>query len=723
MSRKKDYVRKKQEYLIGHYSYKLTYYKDFDYSMLHAVGSIRRPGKGHQDSFNDCIMMFDTETSKEKKNEICENYIVAWSLAIRAYDLNLVTLYGRKPSEAIECIERCMMEMQGDKTVIYVHNFSYDYVFMRCFMFAAWGTPTNQLNIKPHYPLFVEFGNGLIFKDSLILAQRKLEKWAEDLDVEHKKAVGSWDYLKIRNQDGILNGDELKYIENDVLAGVECIQKTMDALNKKIYSMPFTATGIPREAVRKIGKKNRAHDRFLRMVPSFELYQILEYCFHGGYTHNNRYMTEKIIDALEEGENIKAYDFASSYPFVMLSEKFPMEGFAYLPEQPQKPEFILENSDQYAMVFKLVLVKPRLKDPFYPMPALQKSKAVKSINIIEDNGRILCADYVEIYLADPDLEVILQQYDYDKSRSFCYEIYYAKKDYLPKWFADYIYKTFVEKTKLKGGDKVLYSIAKARLNSLYGMTVQKCVKPVIKEDYLTGNFEPDDSIDPSAAYEKYLENHNNVLPYFWGVYVTSYAFRNLFRLGSCIADDGTWLYSDTDSCYGIRWNEEKIASYNEECKKKLMQRGYGPVHHGGRDYWLGVAELDGIYSQFVSTGAKRYAVRCSDDDMWYDKDPKKDMRGKVKITVAGVPKKKGAKCLNDDLKNFHAGFIFDGKTTGKQLHTYFFNNEIKIDKNGNERADSIDLSPSDYLLDSVRWVNWEELFTEDIEVTTYDEDD
>ena len=141
-----------------------------------------------------------------------------------------------------------------------------------------------------------------------------------------------------------------------------------------------------------------------------------------------------------------------------------------------------------------------------------------------------------------------------------------------------------------------------------------------------------------------------------------------------------------------------------------MQRGYGPVHHGGRDYWLGVAELDGIYSQFVSTGAKRYAVRDAET-------------GQVKITVAGVPKKKGAKCLNDDLKNFHAGFIFDGKTTGKQLHTYFFNNEIKIDKNGNERADSIDLSPSDYLLDSVRWVNWEELFTEDIEVTTYDEDD
>ena len=44
--------------------------------------------------------------------------------------------------------------------------------------------------------LFIEFDNGVILRDSLILAQRKLEKWCIDLDVEHKKAVGLWDYNK-----------------------------------------------------------------------------------------------------------------------------------------------------------------------------------------------------------------------------------------------------------------------------------------------------------------------------------------------------------------------------------------------------------------------------------------------------------------------------------------------------------------------------------------------
>ena len=94
----------------------------------------------------------------------------------------------------------------------------------------------------------------------------------------------------------------------------------------------------------------------------------------------------------------------------------------------------------------------------------------------------------------------------------------------------------------------------------------------------------------------------------------------------------------------------------------------------------------------------------------------------MKITVAGVPKKQGAKCLNDDLHNFHSGFIFDGLTTGKKQHTYFYEEDIWTDAAGNERGDSIDLSPADYLLDSVRYINWEKIYEEEIEVITHEED-
>ena len=273
---------------------------------------------------------------------------------------------------------------------------------------------------------------------------------------------------------------------------------------------------------------------------------------------------------------------------------------------------------------------------------------------------------------------------------------------MPRWFTDYVYQCFVDKTMLKGGDPVLYSIAKAKLNSLYGMCVQRPIKTMIEEDYQSGEFAVAEDQDERELYEKYVKNRRSVLPYQWGVWVTSIAFRNLFSIGACA---GTWIYSDTDSCYGMDWDKDALAAYNESCKQRLIDRGYGAVYHNGREYWLGICELDGTYKEFISVGAKRYACR--------------DLNGTLKITVAGVPKS-GVVCLKDDIRNFHAGFIFDGKTTKKQGHTYFFTDDITTDEMGNERGDSIDLSPCDYLLDSVRYVDWESIFEEEIAIQVYE---
>lgn len=695
MKRSELYAKRK-DFMIRHCSYSFSYFDNFDYSILNNIMYLARAGKQNGETFNDCIMMLDTETSKEAPGTVCRNYVVAWTLSIRAFDMNIVTLWGQKPSECIDTIGRILMQMQGNKTVIYIHNMSYDWVFLRKFMMREWGTPVNQLNVKPHYPLFIEFSNGLIFKDSLILAQRSLDKWSKDLSVEHQKASGLWDYDKIRTQDDYLNNYEKIYIEHDTLAGVECIQKTLDALHKNIYSIPYTATGIPREKVQKLAKKNKWREHFKKMCPDYGTQCKLEEVFHGGYTHNNRHYIEKVIRGI-----IKAYDFASSYPFCMLAYKFPMEKF--MPFRNCTPEYILHNSEDYAFIFKLIMIKPRLKDDFIPMPALQKSKCTRMINCVEDNGRILCAAYAELYTNETDLEIIMQQYDFDKV--LCIEVQYASKDYLPRWFTDFIYQSFADKTKLKGGDAVAYSIAKALLNSLYGMCVQKPCKLIIEENYQSGDYSIKPDQNPEEIYKAYTEKYSSVLPYFWGVWVTSYAFRNLFSLGSCA---GVWMYSDTDSCYGMDWDENRLNAYNENVKKLLLDRGYGPIWHNDREYWLGIAELDGTYSEFISVGAKRYAVRDLES-------------GKVKITVAGVPKK-GNECLKDDLHNFHAGFIFDGNTSGKKQHSYFMEEDIWTDAAGNERGDSIDLSPGDYLLDSVRHVNWEKIYEEEIEVIVYEED-
>ena len=686
-------IQGRKKWLIRHNSYSFRFWRFFDYEIFQRISYTARGGKGKGDRFNDVIIMLDTETSKERAGEICPNYVVAWTMSVRAYGMNIVTLYGTRPSECVTAINSMLMNMPGDKTVIYVHNLSYDWVFLRKFFMQEWGTPIHQLNIKPHYPLFIEFQNGLVFRDSYILAQRSLDKWAADMEVTHQKATGYWDYDGIRNQDQRFSPDEKTYIEHDTLAGVECIEKTMQALHKRIYSIPYTATGIPREIVKKLAKANRGREQFLRIVPEYNIQLILEQVFHGGYTHNNRFYIGRIVKGTTE-----AYDEASAYPYTMLVDKYPMERFS--PFDNCTVDFILANADEFAYIFKLILIRPRLKGNFVAMPALQKSKATKLINAVDDNGRILCAEYVEIYLNEIDLEIIRQQYDWDKA--LCIDVHFAHKDYLPRWYTDFVYQCFVDKTRLKGGDKVLYSIAKAKLNSLYGMCVQRPVKLVIEEDYQSGSYSVEEDQNEEELYQKYVHNFNSVLPYQWGVWVTSYAFRNLFRIGSCA---GLWLYSDTDSCYGQDWDREKLDAYNQQCRDRLTARGYGAVRHNNRDYWLGVCELDGTYTEFVSVGAKRYATR--------------DINGTLKITVAGVPKG-GVQCLRGDLRNFRKGLIFDGLTTKKLQHSFFFEDDIWTDENGNERGDSIDLSPADYLLDETVNVDWESIFREEVEIQVYD---
>lgn len=439
--------------------YQLVRWDKFKYRKLKNIMYIRRAGQSDHDSYNDCIIMADTETSKGDLKEIAENHVCAFTISIRAYHENIVTLYGTKPSDLVRCVQKIQAYLPADKTIIYWHNMSYDWVFIRKFFISVYGTPIKLLATKPHYPIYIEFNHGLIMKDSYILSQRSLSRWADDLEVEHRKAVGKWDYLKIRNQkDADFSADELEYIEHDTLAGVECIDKLMTQLHKRIYSMPYTATGIPREEARKRGKQHAARQLFDRIVTKdYQVQQILEAVYHGGYTHANRHYIGLLIE-----DDILALDFTSSYPYCMLAFKYPMTEF-----QPFRncavPE-ILDSAHKYAFIFKLILINVRLKSDKIPMPALQYSKCIKDINAVTDNGRILCANYIEIYLNEIDLQVIESQYEW--TNSACIDVYYSEKHYLPRWYTDYVFECFEAKTMLKGGDPVNYSLAKAKVNSL-----------------------------------------------------------------------------------------------------------------------------------------------------------------------------------------------------------------------------------------------------------------
>ena len=164
-------------YLHNYHKYRMIFWDKFDYSILSRnIMYYKKKGKFQKGTWNDVIITADTETSKshEISSDPLPNHVCAWTISIRAYHLNIVTLYGSRPSDIIEAFRKIREALTGDDIYVYFHNLAYDWVFLRLFIFRAFGYPKKQLSTKPHYPIMLGFENGYIFKDSLILAGCKL---------------------------------------------------------------------------------------------------------------------------------------------------------------------------------------------------------------------------------------------------------------------------------------------------------------------------------------------------------------------------------------------------------------------------------------------------------------------------------------------------------------------------------------------------------------------
>lgn len=692
------WVNKQDRQLLPHIpdDVQPVYWTDYTYLSLSHIPHDQSRSR-RDEELNQIFIMLDTETSKSHPDNLLSvdpktrlrtwednpNYVVKWSIAGNAAGHNYFLIWGSKPTDAVTALSMIHASMGGNLTRVYVHNLSYDWVFLRKFIMNAWGEPAAMLCTKPHYPISIRFGVGIELRDSLILSQVGLERWARDLDVPHQKAVGSWDYDKIRHQSDELTPDELTYICNDVLAGVECLAALRTQLGCTYRAYPLTATSISRTAAREAGTPYKAHDKYVNSMGPYSWYTIMTKVFHGGYTHGNRHYLGHLIKYEDDGELVRPFDFASSYPFQMLAHKFPSGKFGSTGEDKITPARMLWYAREEAVVGLFCAHDIRLRDPDDPWPVLQVAKVETAVDMIADNGRILEASYVQIWLTDVDMLDVVAKYTWPDDQAWVLHSMSAPKDYLPRWFTDYVYSCFQSKTMLKGEDPVAYALAKARANSNYGMTVQAVIKEDIYEDYETGEHKIKE-LSPEDLEEKYdneIHKYTKFLPYSIGVWVTAYAMHAVLRLASCCGEP---YYIDTDSCYGKQWDMAALEAYNTECRTLLLERGYGAVEKNGRPYWLGVAEPDGEYIAMRYWGAKRYAVQ--------------DKEGNIKITVAGVPKKAGARCVKR-LEDFEPGFVFKGEDTGKTLHSYRFAEEITVNEFGDEIGDSIDLTPCDYKLD------------------------
>lgn len=162
------------------------------------------------------------------------------------------------------------------------------------------------------------------------------------------------------------------------------------------------------------------------------------------------------------------------------------------------------------------------------------------------------------------------------------------------------------------------------------------------------------------------EKKKAFLSFSTGVWVTAYARDNLLR--RVIELDDHVVYCDTDSIKLIPGYDKKVfIDYNKSVEDNIKYvsnllnipiEKYSPVDNKGVAHMLGIFESEGTYDEFITQGAKKYAV-------------KED--GKIKITVAGVPKS-GAKALKS-LKDFKDNFVFSFEDTNKNLLIYVDNQE------------------------------------------------
>ena len=174
--------------------------------------------------------------------------------------------------------------------------------------------------------------------------------------------------------------------------------------------------------------------------------------FMGGVTHANYIHTRKI-------RKVSSYDYASSYPFRMVTCKFPLGHWFSI----QESEIDKMKKDN-CLLFHVVLHNFKSKFLNHYIPS---SKALDKVGCRYDNGRIIKGTRAEFFLTDVDMEIITHSYDIERIEYL--EIHACKKAYLPKPIIEFILEMYGRKTTLKGviGKEELYMKAKQCINSLY----------------------------------------------------------------------------------------------------------------------------------------------------------------------------------------------------------------------------------------------------------------
>lgn len=618
---------------------------------------------GKRTDYIDLVSTFDIECyTVDSKTENPYGFMYIWQFCL---DDDVVM--GRTWKDLLLFFKRLRRVLGFNyKThlVTYIHNESYEFQFMKDFF--QWDSVFAKDKRKPLKAVTKE---GIEFRCSYYLSNMSLEAFCNySPNCVHKKLSGqSYRYKKLRTPSTYMEDFELAYCYCDVKGLAESIKDML--ADDTLATIPMTSTGFVRRDCRRAMRTTNNRKLFEKTALTVEQYELLEDVKRGGNTHAYRGIVGTIL------HNVRCFDIASSYPYQMMCEYFPMTGFVKIGTVKRKS--ILESYlDKYCCMFRLTLTNVNVKDNV-PIPYIPVSKCTSHTRKkIQFNGRILSCEGLTIACTEIDYRIIMNQYTY--SEIGIEELYIAERGVLPIELKQTIMTYFLYKTTLKNVDDYLYAKSKNKLNAIFGMT---CTNPVY-DDIIYDNDSGEWRVvqaNTASQLEKYYNSRNSFLPIQWGVWVTAHA-RNWLQKAIDISGTNT-CYCDTDSdkVQGMEgdWLSELNCEAIEKCKK------YGAyVDHNGKRYYMGVFEEETPYDEFRTWGAKKYA---SVED------------GELHLTVAGVDKKYGADELGD-IKKFNIGFRF--KKSGGKTSWYndLYIHDIIVNGERIETASNIGILDSTYTL-------------------------
>ena len=615
-------------------------------------------------AYNEVVASLDIETTSTEVRGDKFAFMYEWTFGIEDF-----ICYGRYWSEFLELCEALQQHFNtdsGNRIVIYVHNLSYEFQFM--YKLFNW---ESVFAVDIRKPIKCLTTLGLEFRCSYILSGLNLALTAKNLTMyKIEKMVGDLDYSLVRTPLTPLSDLELRYCEYDVKIVICYIREQLQEY-KTVTKIPLTNTGRVRQYVRnnclysrKSHKKtNRSkYHNYRELMENLTLtpkiYKLCKLVFQGGFTHANY---DKVGEILE---NVHSIDFTSSYPAVMLSEKYPMSTPREVDDVSRETMEARFKKKNFCYMFfaKFTNITSKRNECY-----LSESKCFNKVKPVVNNGRIYTAESLLTAITNVDYEIIKACYTFESVEfSNVYEMYC---EYLPKPIITSILDLYEKKTTLKGikGMESEYLKSKGMLNAVFGMSVTDIVQEehtLVNYNWVTKESDTDEKIND------YNTSKNRFLFYPWGIFVTAYARRNLWSGILAIGDD--YIYSDTDSIKFLNYEAHKdyIEHYNNYITFKLKEMcdyynlpytAISPKTNKGISKPLGVWDYEGEYKYFKTLGAKRY--------MYYDDD--------LHITIAGLSKSQGVDYIKSQCKSvkgmfnfFNTNMSIPAEGTGKKTHTY-----------------------------------------------------